>query len=366
MFKEVKEFLIGSPQERKAGEQAKRLANKSKLTPHQEAELNNALRMSRRHALRLGAILGASAIGASTGVGAYFLKERSSQPEPLRNPDQYIDPKIQQLGREIENWSLGNNFRMATVFPDIGKAAEVLQGKVDPRKYIPTLALPIGFSNKVENAAFEMTILPDEDDPRKIEISLPNGEKAIRGWSNKPSAVFRLSSELERNDVRMAVMTKEASQLYDYQAYCELYLQLLNQAGVTTRFINPTNIQTSAGEVLANTVKQVWMVEEQKTGTKSLFIDLVDAGSGIKVGGIMFANWYVDQLNKRLYVPDTNTSWVKAGHDYAGFLQEKGLIVQRPNGGIFVWKNGKSPEINSPEFSNLFFEFTARRVPNFK
>ncbi len=217
--------------------------------------------------------------------------------EPTATPEPRTVPELQRYGREIENWILGGK-KMGPLFPDIKKAADLLLGRVNPRTFIPQLELPIGYQQRdSKGASFAATFNNDDNDPRKIAIKLPSGEIVVVPWLQSVPASFKMEPDVENSSVRIPIMIKEASQLYDIQEYAKLYLDLVEQVGVTANFLNPTNIQTSEGEMRIASVNALRILEEQRSGGTSFFINLVDVGSIIKVGGIMFTNWYLDLLN---------------------------------------------------------------------
>lgn len=114
------------------------------------------------------------------------------------------------------------------------------------------------------------------------------------------------------------------------------------------------------------TAHRLRILEERIYQRSSFLRNIVDTGSGLKTG-IMFANWYLDQLNRKIPLPNPESvRWFRTGNNLVGFLQEKGLIYQPARGELFLWTKGQSPEINSAEFLQLIEEFINTKASVFQ
>lgn len=309
------------------------------------------MEISRRGFLELSAL----ALG-----GAFLSTIPDTRPVLSQKTPQFVDPRLKSMGKELESWTLRNGFKMSSL-PDVKKVAELLNGRVDPRQFIPFMGIPLRFRDNpnITPGLFEPTIGSDRTDPRSTKIRLTNGEIVKVEWlrSNQP-VVIGLSEEVQKSSGRNVILVKETSHIYDLVDYSRLYLRVLAEDGVEIGIENPTNILTSETEILLNKALAAQDIEDKKDWARgaSYWQELVDMGTGLRVGSILFANWYLDQVNSKINVP--NTPWVQTGHDYSGFMQHKGYI--REQGRSFVWTHGKAPEILSKEFISLFSEYTGR------
>lgn len=268
-----------------------------------------------------------------------------------------IEPELAKFGTEIETWRLANGIKVSDLFSECQKAAGLLNGKINPRQFIPSVKLPVTLDSNAPDAALSLDLVEDPNDTRKIEVQLPDGRSYSRDWISRILATIKMTPEIKTSTIRLPILTKEASQFIDHYLYSQIYLLLVQNAGININVRNPHNVPTSDVEQTIVTAHALRMLEEELTQKPSFLREIVDAGSGLRIGGILFANWYVDQLNRRLIVAEDSPS-VQGGHQYAGFLQEKGLIYQPGRGKPFLWVKGQGPQIASEEFLQLLKEFT--------
>ena len=192
-------------------------------------------------------------------------------------------------------------------------------------------------------------------------LSAANVKLSILPWvSYGNQSLIALSTEVLASSIRLPILVKEVSQLYDNLDYCRVYLSVMQGRGVQFMVQNQQHVATSENETIAAVAHELRKVEEETLGHRSLLVTLVDTGSALRVGGILFATWYLDQLNRKITVPN-DSRWAQAGHQIGGFLQDRGLIRQQ--GDIFVWTKGKAPEIISPELLSLVFALTPVPLP---
>lgn len=295
--------------------------------------------------LKGGLVVTLAALG-----GAYFL---SSGDRP--STETFVDPQLVQLGKEIEAWQLMVGPKVIDLFPEVKQAVDLLTGRVNPRQYIPSVQLPIGLASDNPYAALSIESPANLNDPRKIRARFKAVDYPL-SWRDRMSTTVQLSPEMRSSTLRWPVLIKEVSQFIDYYAYSKLYLSLVERAGVSIDFLNPNNLPTSDIERTITLAYTIGLLEEILTKKPSFYREIIDAGSAIRVGGILFANWYTDQLNQNRVIPE-NTEPIKTGHQLGALLQEKGLIHQSGAGQPFYWTKGKSPEINSEEFLQLIKEF---------
>lgn len=280
----------------------------------------------------------------------------------LRPTEQYTAPQLQQLGQEVANWTLYNGSKMVDLFPEARKASDILTGKINPRVFNPFINPPIKFSTDVKDADFVFHVRSDLNDSRGAGVISPSGRRVPYRWISQDAsgATIRISLEILQTTARLPIIIKEVSSLYDEEDFCRLYLSLVDKAGGQTVLINPSNIPTTEQERVIALAVAASKLEEQ-VNTTSLLLSLIDIGGHIRTGGIMFANWYLDLLNRRQPVPQAE--WFNVGHQYVGFLQRKRLIKQEGN--MFIWTKGQPPAISSPEFLGLYTELTGRKLPVF-
>lgn len=290
------------------------------------------------------------ALGGTLAGGTAIVLTR---PWELFIQPEFMPEEAKRLGREVNSWRLGNGVLMSAAFPEIKQAADLLEGRIDPRKFIPQLKVPVGFSSEVSYAAFVFTPEFDVESPRQIKVRTNRGDEYTLPFL-KPNSMgsFQFSPEILRSSIRLPIAAKEASQVVDHLAYSRVYVSLLKEYGTFT-LDNPDNIPTTEEEFITSIAYAQNQVQLQETGS-TWFQDFVDFGSGIRMGGIVFANWLLEE-GRMGRIPQGPQ--VDAGHNWAGFMQDKGYIVER--NGMFVWAR-RLPEIASKEFLQLFNEFTGR------
>lgn len=289
-----------------------------------------------------------------TSSGADF----GVSPKPAESPvpvEQFTDLKLQIYGRELAAWVLKDGTKMVD-YPEVRKAIDILSGKFNPKVYIPFAKPPMVFVPSTDSGGkFTRHIEYDINSKRRgIVISLPTGEKLPYFWisNDKSRGEIKLEQSVQNNSVRMPIIVKEVSQVYDLPEYYRLYMRLAQEQGISYSYINEDNIPTSEDELIANVCETLSAFERERTGN-SFLTDIIDTGSHIRVGGFLFANWYQDQLN-RGFKPDVSNVVNFVGISIMRFLINKRLI--RQNGNHYDWINGQSPEINSKEFMDLLKE----------
>lgn len=282
--------------------------------------------------------------------------------ETLKGQERFVDMKLQNYGKELASWELMDGRRMIDLYPDVQRTVELLSDQVDPRQYLPIAKVPIRFVEGQENM-LNLNLPYSDKDPRQLIITLPGGEKRLEPWLDPESdTLIMLDRPVINNTIRRAIFVKEISQIYDHIEYCRLYLSTVQKEGIKFEFAIPKEIPTSEEEKIFVAAHILSKLEQAISRKPSFLVDIVDYGSGIRVGGILYGTWYVDQLNRRLSIPE-HESWALAGNNWAGFLQHKDLILQKS--GRMIWKNGKKPLIDESELLPLVQELTRRQGPQF-
>ncbi len=345
LFARRKKITGRQPPEGSAG----KLQSGTSQTPPQPD--NNRFRFTKRQLIIGGTLAaGGSVLAALLKPWDWFIEKTETM---------FVDPQLQQLGKEIYNWQLLNGTSVIDISPETRKTTDILTGKVNPRSLIPIIKLPVSFDPNAKDAGFSLNLV-DSNDNRRVLVTLPSGQIHRLNWiSSESEATIQLSEDIKKSSVRWPILIIEVSQIYDFFAYSQLYLSLVQKAGIGFEVINPDNLLFSDLEKTIVVEESIRILEEKLSQKPSFFRTIVDVGSALRVGGILFANWYVDQLNRRIPISES-ADWVKGGQHYAGFLQSKGLITQQRRGGLFTWTNGQSPSINSEEFLRLVEEFSGK------
>lgn len=352
-YQSRRDFISFSSKRRGAGGYPPRRPDIGRPSISPEPPDKGGFRLGRRSLIIAGAVAVVGTIAVATALLKPWELFQTTEQE------QFVDPALKELGHELYNWQQDGT-KLSAIFPEINKAADILTGKIDPRTFIPIMKLPLMFKIVDNNPDFNLKLVEDTIDPRGILVSIREGTSTSLPWISRQSeAAIRLTPTIRANTVRRPITVKEVSQLYDHYEYCRLYLSLVQNAGVKVDINNLDNMPISETEKIIVMAHQLRRHEEITFQKRSFLIDIVDFGSAIKIGGILFANWYVDQLNRKLPIQE-NADWFKTGHDFAGFLQSKGLIIQRQRGGLFTWTKGQSPNINSEEFLKLVEEYSGR------
>lgn len=290
---------------------------------------------------------------ASIASGCYPTEQAPS------NPDLYMVLENRQMGKEINSWVLRNGVRMVDKFAQVKQAANLLAGSSDPRKYFPFASIPIGFSTDPSNGIADLFFDSQETDfenPRRIIATDKDGQKFELPFLKKGLPIqIRIAQEFLGSTARLPLAIKEVSQLVDNLEYCRTYVDLLKENGGNFELHNPQNTPTTKEEFITSIAYTQAELERQQTGQPPWFFQFMDVGSFFRVGSIASVNWYIDQLDAGFKPTGRMIDIISQS---AGFLQSKGLI--RQEGRMFVWTNGRPPEISSKEFIQLFNAFTAR------
>lgn len=312
-------------------------------------------------------IAGAAAVGAAILRPWDWLRGQLGSDRTVATPravttvvsaeNPYMPDGAIKLGREINAWRVGRGVSTVQTFPEIKQAADLLEGKVDPRQYIPQLKVPVEFVLSESEQAFSFKPEFDLDSSRKVRVRT-NKEEEFTLPFLKPNCVgsLKFSPDVLNSSMRLPIAAKEASQIVDHLEYCKAYVALLRENGSFT-LENPDNIATTEEEFIISIAWAQLQVELDRTGV-SWFHEFVDIGSGLRVGGIAFANWYEEQVRSgRQPVQDVN---FRTGSNLGGFLQAKNYISER--NGMWVWTTGEAPEIGSKRFLNMFNDYTGREL----
>lgn len=314
---------------------------------------------------RAGLVIQGSALGLiACNGGVKPTADQQIMPTPpaelLLAPEQLGHPECIKLGQELKQWQLTNGEYMTDLFPVVKQTAELLQGKQDPRKFIPFLQLPIGFAIDRECSADIAyldwhIIYPSTSSTslRSIRTSLSSSEQLTIPFPLSMDFSLHLTPEVRENTVRWPVVVKEISQILDYPLYSQRYVNLLKKEGVIFELNNPENILTTNQEINTAISYYLMIVELNQKG-KSWFKDLVDKGSFIRTAPV-FANWYLDQHRICNWdannCPQLKNKAVEIGKKWSGYLQSEGFIYQE--GDKFFWTDGAPPPIDSVKFMAL-------------
>jgi hypothetical protein len=146
-------------------------------------------------------------------------------------------------------------------------------------------------------------------------------------------------------------LAKEVSQLIDYPNYSRAFVNYLRSAyGISISLENPYNTPTSENEVFISIANNI-ALEDAIVGREAFRI-FVNISSFLRTG-VIFANWYQDQLLKGL---KPEGRFIQTGVKTADFLRQRGLIGKE--GGIFFWSRGAQPPINDDKFLDLVSDFS--------
>lgn len=344
----IKEFFLGT--------QAERDALTRKTGRRRDQQRRDRI-VTRGYFLRLGVTGGI--LAATTPLWFPHLLRSSESPLP-------------KLAQEIRDWTLTDGTRMAGQFPEAEKAASVLAGEGDMRVWLPHVNSRLRFADNIHDDA-SLDTWREEDRFTETQVQVivppsvqfPNGVDLNYQWFDKENSYMTLTiaPQIRGSSVRLPVAIKEASQVYDHLEYSKLYLKLVEKQGVVSfRVIVPEGLHMEEEEKTANLAFAVGYTERVLSRESRSFYDhIIDSGSHIRVGGIMFANWYQDQLYRGVTPPETKT--IRAGKNWTGFLEEKGVIGRQNN--YYGWTQGSAPPTNSPQFLELVQELTGRVGPRF-
>lgn len=299
-----------------------------------------------------GLAIQASILGLTSCAG----ETKPTPTKPTLTPEQLIHPECIRLGQELDQWQLHSGEYMTDLFPVVQQTAELLQGKQDPRKFLPFLQLPIGFVDQGCSSAvacLDWHITYPTTSLRSIRASLSSGEQLIIPFPLSMKFSLYLAPEVRENTVRWPVAVKEISQILDNQAYCKTYVNLLKKEGIIFELNNPENILTINQEINTAISYYLMAVELSQTG-KSWFKDLVNKGSFVRTTPV-FATWYLDQHRicnwNTNNCPQLKNKAVEIGEKWSGYLQSEGFIYQE--GDKFLWTHSTPPSIDSVEFMAL-------------
>lgn len=363
----IKEFFFGTQRELEARARLK-LADNRKSLPHvrRDHHQEEDRGISRRYFLRVGGVACAGGLlTAATGL-LWFPAIRGSETET------YSDPKLQGLARDIRAWSLIDGRRMASIFPEVEKAAVVLAGERNTRLWLPHVNSRLRFADNSEgDASLDTWREEDQLTKRRVQVAVqannqyPNGINIDYRWFDREASykTITLSPEIQASSLKLPVAVKETSQAYDYLEYSRLYIRIAEQqGGATFKVINPDGIPIDEGEKTANIAEVLGFAERQLTKEPRSFLDyIIDSGSHIRVGGIMFANWYQDQLYRGITLP--RTTIIQKGLDWVSFLEQREVIKR--DGNFYTWAQGSAPRIDSAKFIDLIRELTGKAGPRF-
>lgn len=275
--------------------------------------------------------------------------------ERQSSTDFFTDEKLRQLGHELGEWRV-SGVQMSAVLPEVRNSVELLQGVIDPRASFPYADIPINLAYNPADGIGGLKInqVADMTDSRRVMVSQKDGRSFEMPMLKKNLKVdILLSPAVLADTIRLPIISKEASQLVDYAHYARLYLLFLQEKGISFIFKNPNDVPTSDSEIIITIAALLSAGEIESKGT-SLFSDLIDVGSYIRVGGIAFANWYLDQQKEERKL--VKVIGVDQGLEVADFLFKKGFI--KKEGGMVIWTSGQIPGFGTKEFRDLFNELS--------
>lgn len=207
-------------------------------------------------------------------------------------------PDIANLGLDIEKWTLADGTRVVSLYPEVQRAADLIRHRSNLSDFVPFAKQPLRLLMEGSDAALSRNLRsqasdPTRPDPRRVLITMPSGRNEGYLWLNKDisSLAIKMSPEIVRSSVRLPIGVKEASSALDYMFYARLYLRLAGEQGLSFDLRNPTNIPTPDDEFVANAAEDIANIEIRAV-RKSLFDELVDFGSHIRTGGILYGTWY--------------------------------------------------------------------------
>jgi hypothetical protein len=276
-------------------------------------------------------------------------------PDSLPEIDSFSAPELMRLAKEVRDWKIGNQ-KVLDLFPENQKTVSIMAGEINPQEFIPYAKPRVYFSNNEDDASLytQLKSVPEDELSKGILIQFPSGSAKKYRWLDQTQSTLtiKISSDIQRSTLRLPIAVKEVSQITDYPEYAKAYLEHVRDQGVAVTLINNKNELLSEAEALANAAEDIAANEvgiNNKDYSQAFFHTIVDMGSHIRVGGIMFANWYQDQIHQGK-APADNLQ-IRNGKGYASFLAAKDII--KIENGLWVWSNGSPPEINSSSFIDL-------------
>lgn len=369
-----KELLFGTNEEKTAHQTIKRFEGRQNLRPGQQTQLDEARGLTRRLFLRQAG----TAIVSGGLIYTVYTATRLAPWPPFFAPasetlELATSPELQILAWEVRAWTLVDGSKMTQLFPEIESYAAILAGEVNLQSFIPYVKPRLYFSNDTDDPRLNTTLTdPDETLSTRAQIKIPAGSLFTGGaelnfkWLDKKtnSATIKLTPEVQKSSIRIPIILKEVSQIYDAVEYYKTYLQLAYDQGVEFTVLNPESVSPSQAEIEANVAENLGFTEKSITGDQVSFLDtLIDFGAHIRVGGIMFANWYQDQLNRGLTPPET--SIVRYSKNMVSLLESNGVISREGN--RWGWtKSSSAPAINTPLFIELVKAISQHPGPRFR
>lgn len=279
-----------------------------------------------------------------------------ASPEPLPiQSEKFTVPELQKLGKELEEWRLANGRLAVEVFPYIKPSINMLKGQLDPRVYIPPIHPPITFDGtdlKELGGQLRLVLNPDDKDSRTITIITPRGLILTDHWLKADTSLtIAIDKSIMGRTVRMVFAEKEIRQLIDMPLTDSFYLKWAKEQGVKfSPVINPDNIPFTTREYEFNCAARLRNLEFQYNNGISYLEYLIDIGSYIRSGIILYVNWSLEQLSKGKVVPEQEP-WSQRPMGLITHLINLKLLKE--SGGVVTWAAGQPPEVGSPSFNQV-------------
>lgn len=262
------------------------------------------------------------------------------------------------LANALKDWTLPSGAKMAEIAPEILKSVDVLE-KSSLREYHPKAQEPIRikYVDRIgqRSAAANLAPMAIFADPGEVYIkaTLPGAQSFEIPFLESLRPQISLLHPLRGTYAGLAAVAKEAITWAELADYSKIVMQTLTDQGARYELVNPKRVPVQPGEVaMAVTLTQASM--EKGNNIFPWTENFIDQAAFFRLGGILYANWVTNYPQERSRVPQ---SFDEAGNQYAGFLQQQGLLTQSRN--TFRWAKGRAPaiDLSNPEVLDLVRRF---------
>ncbi len=261
--------------------------------------------------------------------------------------------------------------RVIDVTPGLKEAVDVLTAP-NLVNYLPNQQKPIEIHSNSDPAFTGVTdygLLTVENDPYSVSVSWDSADKGshnalLPSVSVRGAAFVEVSSSFKGTAKELVILSKELSQIADFIKYAKLYKKAREEKGEKySLFYYPWDSQKRpiSDDEFAVMVAMGESAKEQSYGPQGKKLDtrfnnLIDLGSHIRLIPL-YLNWIGYYENEWPKDQDSDP-FTSVGNRIAGILLNNEKLIEVRNR-ICVWKSGKPPEIDSPEFLALIRKHTS-------
>lgn len=255
----------------------------------------------------------------------------------------------EKLSEGIKSWQLPTGEKMIDLVPGAIAAADILASN-DLSIYSPYYdgKIEVAYNNQPAVGSLDMSIgwLPSSEG--SISFVDKNGKKYDQRLIKDIRFKITIDKSLQGTKAELVLATKEAMHVIDLRNYAKAYKKLLEDNG------GKFKIETKSGERDEDQIAlSIAFLQSYASGSNNeydWFKNFTDDGTLLRVGAIMYANWWLNYPQERERTPK---KFRDKGDSAVNYLNFAG-VVTKPKPNIMVWKNGKTPEVNTEEFAQLY------------